>query len=434
MLMWNFKILQYIVVAIIISMYFFPFGFTFLPSALNSKNICGCLGMIVAVFNGLIIKEVRLNKVMLPAIFIVVIYCIIGYISIDLNNSFDTSYANYFVSFAIWTFGAYFACSVIKSIHGIVDIRLIVLYLAAVGLSQCILAFLNNAIPAFKMLVDTFIDQGGGFLDKIGRWYGIGAALDPAGVRFCIILIMISAIVLHDEQVRKSKSTLIFLLVSFFTIILIGNIISRTTSVGAILALAYIILNGGLLRFIIPYEAIKFNFIFLALIIITVIIAVYLYNTDPEFYDNIRYGFEGFFNWAETGEWYTDSTDKLNREMWVWPDNLRDWMIGTGYFDNWIYGTDIGYCRLILYNGIIGFSVFSLFFVYNFIVFSNIYPDYAKVFFLLLCLTFIIWIKVSTDIYQIWAMLYAIIHLSSVKDQKQTNETSRVDNELSLVN
>ena len=411
------KNISYIITGLIVSMYFFPFGFTFLPEITNSKNLCGFMGVILALFDGLKVREIRVNKIMLGAIFIVIIYSIIGYISIDINNSFDKSYANYFVSFSIWTFGAYFACSVINKVHGVVNIRLVGIYLAAVGLSQCILALLNNTFPFFKVLVDTYIEQGSGFLDGIGRWYGIGAALDPAGVRFCLILILIAGIVVHDKIVRESKKTLIFLLISFFTIILIGNIISRTTSVGAILALLYIIVNGGLLRKIIPYEAIKFNFIFTGLILLTVLIAIYLFQTDQEFNENIRYGFEGFFNWAETGEWYTDSTDKLNREMWVWPDNSKAWIIGTGYFDNWIYGTDIGYCRLILYNGLVGFSIFSLLFVYNFVVFSYTFPAYNKIFFLLLCLTFIIWIKVSTDIYQIWAMLFAITFLNPNKNE-----------------
>ena len=206
------KNISYIITGLIVSMYFFPFGFTFLPEITNSKNLCGFMGVILALFDGLKVREIRVNKIMLGAIFIVIIYSIIGYISIDINNSFDKSYANYFVSFSIWTFGAYFACSVINKVHGVVNIRLVGIYLAAVGLSQCILALLNNTFPFFKVLVDTYIEQGSGFLDGIGRWYGIGAALDPAGVRFCLILILIAGIVVHDKIVRESKKTLIFLL------------------------------------------------------------------------------------------------------------------------------------------------------------------------------------------------------------------------------
>lgn len=58
-------------------------------------------------------------------------------------------------------------------------------------------------------------------------------------------------------------------------------------------------------------------------------LSVYLYNNDPFFYKNIRFAFEAFFNWVETGELRTDSTDKLNTMMWVWPEDVKSWIIGT---------------------------------------------------------------------------------------------------------
>jgi len=395
-----------------VSMYFFPFGFTFLPSNINSKNLCAFLGFITAVFDGVRHNKISVNKPLLGAILIVTVYSIIGYIAIDINNTNDTSYANYFVSFSVWSFGAYFACSVIKRVHGIVNIRLITMYLAGIGFSQCVLAYLINSIPAFKSFVNLFIDQGQSFLDEIGRWYGIGAALDPAGVRFCIIVILIAAVLTRDSIVRSKKSYIFYLVICFFTIVLIGNIISRTTTIGSVLALVYILLNGGLLKTIIKVEAFKFYFIFGGLTLLTIFLGIYLYNNDPMFHKNLRYGFEGFFNWIETGEWTTGSTEKLNNEMWIWPTTDKAWLIGTGYFDGWIYSTDIGYCRLILYNGLIGFSVFASFFVYNALVFMNYYSKYIQIFLIFIVLTFVIWIKVSTDIYQIWAMLYMITLLN----------------------
>ena len=44
----------------------------------------------------------------------------------------------------------------------------------------------------------------------------------------------------------------------------------------------------------------------------------------------MRFAFEGFFNWVEKGEWSTSSTEKLNREMWIWPNDQRTWLIGSG--------------------------------------------------------------------------------------------------------
>lgn len=119
--------------------------------------------------------------------------------------------------------------------------------------------------------------------------------------------------------------------------------------------------------------------------------------------------FEAFFNWVETGELRTDSTDKLNTVMWIWPENLKGWLIGTGLFANFVYSTDIGYCRFILYCGLIGFGTFIAFFVYNAWVFACKFPFFRLLSFFLLALSFIIWMKVATDLFFIYALFIAWI-------------------------
>jgi hypothetical protein len=143
-------------------------------------------------------------------------------------------------------------------------------------------------------------------------------------------------------------------------------------------------------------------------ILLFVIASVYLYRTDATFRDQIRYAFEGFFNWAETGVWRTDSTDKLNAIMWIWPTTAKSWIWGTGLFDNWVYSTDIGYCRLVLYCGLCGFSIFTLFFLINAIVVAKRYPTMKLLMAIFLGLTLIVWIKVATDIFFIYALLYCL--------------------------
>lgn len=62
--------------------------------------------------------------------------------------------------------------------------------------------------------------------------------------------------------------------------------------------------------------------------------------------------------------------------MYVFPDNLKTWIIGDGYFSNpyntdpfyigtrsrgYYMGTDVGYLRFIFYFGLIGLSAFIAF-------------------------------------------------------------------------
>ena len=92
--------------------------------------------------------------------------------------------------------------------------------------------------------------------------------------------------------------------------------------------------------------------------------------------------------------------------MWKWPSDTKTWIIGNGIYDAFAYGTDIGYCRLILYSGLTGFVVFALSFVYYAYYFARKYPRYVWLFVAYLAMTFIVWVKVSTDILMIYAFFF----------------------------
>src|SRR5690606_33378832 len=245
---------------------------------------------------------------------------------------------------------------------------------------------------------DSYVSQGQEFFDEVERLYGIGAALDPAGVRFTIVLLMITAVLNNDEKVRNNAWSISLLLISFFFIAIIGNAISRTTILGLGASLGYLLFGSSVFRKAIKQYSGKLSLWFGLFLAVAIGISIYLYNTNIEFYDQMRFAFEGFFTYVEKGAWSTDSTDKLNREMWVCLEDQMTWLIGSGLFDNFVYGTDIGYCRFILYSGLIGFSVFALLFVVNALVFMKRHPEYWMFFLILLVLTFIIWFKVATDI------------------------------------
>ena len=62
----------------------------------------------------------------------------------------------------------------------------------------------------------------------------------------------------------------------------------------------------------------------------------------------------------------------------------------------------------ILYCGLIGFGTFVLFFVYNACVFAWKFPSFRLFSFVLLSLSFIIWMKVATDLFFIYALFYCL--------------------------
>lgn len=402
------SVIKYLFLGVVVSLYYFSFSFTFLPEFINTKLIFAVLGILVSGYRLVQQGGVKGNKVILYATIIAVVFSILGFISMDINNSSDTSYATYIVSFSVWLFAGYFVVFCLKQGHEKIDFKLLTYYLVSVCVIQCCMALIIDNNLIVKVAVDRYIEQGQVFLNDVNRLYGLGASLDNAGVRFSIVLLMLSAVLL-DKAVQLNIFLTISLFFSFIIILVVGSVISRTTSIGGLLALTYLLVGSSFFRLTLSSKVIRLYIIIIFSILIGVLVASYLYNTNAIFYDYLRFAFEGFFNWAEKGEWSTSSTDRLNSVMWIWPEatDMRTWLIGKATFDNWhAVGTDIGYCRFVFYNGLLGLITFSLFFVYNAWACNRLMPGYKLFFCFLLSLSFIIWLKVATDLFIIYALFY----------------------------
>lgn len=400
------RYLYILLVGLITSSYFFSFAFTFLPESINTKLILAVLGVIHFILLGSIKRELIFSKGLLFSALIALVFSVQCLMSAELNFSEDFSYASYLFTFFVWIFAAYSVALLIYRLHGGFTIRHLTYYLAGASVFQCISALVIDNNKAVKDLVDSVVFQGADFLEEIGRLYGVGASLDSAGVRFSVVLILIAFVIIYDTEVRNNWKALFYLISSFLIITVIGNMISRTTTTGALLGLFALFLSTGLLNFVIRARSKKMIIILIASLLAFTFLFVYLYQTDPYYYDLLRYGFEGFFNWVETGEWTTGSTEKLNAVMWVWPTDLRTWMIGSGIFGLFAFSTDIGYCRFVLYCGVLGFSTFVFLFIYNTYLFAKNYPTYKFMFVTLFVLALVIWLKVATDIFLIFALFY----------------------------
>lgn len=404
------RILAFIFLCVVVDMFYFPVSFTFLPEAINTKIMMGALGGVLFGLDCIGKKRIEMSRPLLITLLIGLVFSLICYFSTVVNNTDDYTYARYYFSFFTWVFSAYGVCSIVKKVNGKVDIESLTWLIAAVCVSQCVIALYMDSHPAFKDLVDSIFVQEQDFLNKVHRLYGIGASLDTAGVRFSVALVMLAHQVSINETVQKDPWKMGLCLSSFLALLLIGNMIARTTIIGAGLGLVYMFITLGVAghKGFITWKQLSFYGVSFLLVAAVVAISTYLYNTDPTFHRNLRFAFEGFFNWVEQGEWRTDSTDRLNNEMWIWPTNAREWIIGRGRFEHFVYATDIGYCRFTLYCGLIGLAVFSLYFVTCAYQVSILWKDTTLLAFFLLAIVFIIWVKVSTDIFFIFALLFCI--------------------------
>lgn len=403
------KLIRTSILILTTSFFLFPFSFPFLPESINTKILVAAFGILAFAFNCVRQRSFSLSEPTLFAALLAGVFSVWCLFSVTIANTYDTIYADYIISFATWIAGAYGVFSLLKAGYPKVDLEILTRYLALVGVFQCVMAVLIDNFSFVERLVDHIMYQPGDFYKVNHRMYGLGAALDPAGVRFSVILIMIAHQFSTNPNVRQNRLFQATDLGAFAIIVVIGAVISRTTLVGAGLGLTYIIISlfrmrkGGF----ITTSMVRMFFWFFIVMIIIVGTSIYFYRTSDTFQGYLRFGFEAFFNWVETGEFRTNSTDILE-SMWVWPDNLNDWIIGRGTYGVFDNGTDIGYCNFTLYCGLIGLLIFSIFFIYCHTVQIRKFRQFEIAAWMLVALTFIVWVKVATDIFFIDALLFCI--------------------------
>lgn len=414
------RAIQVSIITILTSFFFFPFFFTFLPSV-NTKMILAALGLITFVIdrsnNHTQFFENKLFRISIGALG--VSFC--SFLSMTINNTPDNSYLSYIISMWVWLFAAYFCVYLMRQVHGEVSVETIGYYLVAVALLQCTLGMLINYFPFINNAVNSIVTGEKYMIGIEGRIHGIGCALDVGGGRLGAILIILAYVIL--QSIKRQKAWWVFtgLLGSFFYILVIGNMIGRTTTVGAAIAIAYLIFSLCSDRKIETTSIRSFLSIASLVVIIGVIICVGLYNVSPEMHKLLRFGFEAFFNYFEHGTFETNSTNMLSKGM-IFPDNFRTWIIGDGYMasgsnDPYYIGpadygfymnTDAGYSRFIFYFGLIGLSSFILFFVMVCNACINGIEENRLLFIAILILGLCIWIKVSTDLFLVFALFLCI--------------------------
>lgn len=354
-----------------------------------------------------------------------------GLLAVVWNETHDYTYATYVISMWVWVSGAYVVIQAMRSVHGSVTVRLVCKYLILVCVLQCLIAFAMEHYLPLKNFVDSFL-AGEGFMGKMkDRLYGIGASLDVAGSRFSVILVMISFLLI-DNAKKGIRKYIGLYLVAFVIVALIGNMISRTTTVGLLLSFAYLI-YASMKNELNADSDIEYVWKWiLGGCVIGIPLIIYWYHTDLLFQENLRFAFEGFFSLVEKGKWEVSSNEIL-KSMYVFPESLKTWFIGDGYFNNpydsepfyvgpkwegFYQNTDVGYLRFIFYFGLIGLFAFSFFIYKTAVVCMRRFKDYRNLFLLILLLNFVIWLKVSTDLFLVFALFLCLL-----KEESEDPET-----------
>lgn len=425
------KFLGILIGLVTLDLYFFPIEFTFLPAGINSKMILAGVGILCFIYNTIRNREMAFNSDDIQLIGLVMLISLLGLASMTYNGTFDDAYATYFISAGTWIMGAYATINYLNFVHKKTTWQILLHYLVVICVFQCIIAKWIEMSPALSDFIDAYFKFGQQSYRDLERLYGIGAALDVAGIRFSAVLVLMFYF-LSDDKHPKSNWTYFIYMLSIIIITGLGNIIGRTTTVGAGLGLIYFLwisLQQG--------TTLRGNFLktwlwFFFTLLITIPIFVFFYQTDEGFHENMRFAFEGFFSLVEKGTWEVDSNEIL-KDMYVYPETLKTWIIGDGYFSSarndphylgeitagYYMGTDVGYLRFIFYFGILGLAAFVSFMIKSAVVCSKKIPHSGMIMLLLLATNFIVWFKVSTDIFLVFALLLC---LPSQKEEETSVE------------
>lgn len=411
------KIVGSIIVAIITSFYFYPFEITFL-SGMNTKMIMAGLGLVFLPVQFIMKEKNYIKNDFLTLVLLAAIVSLVGLFSVVYNDTNDYNYATYLISMLVWMSAAYVAVQCMKFLHGYISVALVCKYLIWISVAQCFLALAIDNFSPLKVLVHKLMVVTSTMETRL---YGVDASLDIAGSRFTVVLVMIVFLLTMDKL--KSGIEHVWMYIgAFFVISIVGNMISRTTTVGVILSLCYLIYALRLYKFQWFKQTGRIWVYFILALMILIPYLVYKYNSSPSFQDNIRFAFEGFFSLAEKGRWEVHSNEML-KNMYVFPESFKTWIIGDGYFDNPYYedpyyvgpimggyymSTDVGYLRFIFYFGLIGLFAFMFFMYKASFICMKLDKDFRFLFFILLMVNYIVWFKVSTDIFLVFALFLCI--------------------------
>lgn len=432
------KLIQIILTGIFVSFFYFPVEFTFLPGV-NTKMMEAVIGLVCVVLELRKRRNLDFPLELLLLIAVAAGVSLASLLSITINQTPDNSFVTYIISFSVWLSAAYASCYIIKAVHGTISVKLLVNYLAAVCLAQCIIALVIDNNPAFSRWVDSVFLLGQELLRKLKRLYGIGsgAALDVAGLRFAVVLTSLAFYLSEVVKPLKSSERIIYI-VMFLGISVIGNMIARTALIGTAIGLVVIVV--GLLLKPERTDAPKLPVIlsWAGLLIVGILVSVVLYNTDIQARKLFRFAFEGFFSLAEKGYWEITSTEKL-KTMVVWPETIHTWVIGDGYFENsrhdinylgdatdegYYMGTDVGYLRFIFYFGIIGLIPMMGVMIESAIICIRHFREERFLFILALLVGLIVWAKVSTDVFLFFAIFLSAAALQDPPEEETTACTS----------
>lgn len=353
-----------IIAFVLLFSFIYQINYIFLP--FNVPFVLGLIGLPLYIHNSSVIRNSD-SKYVKDLLLALLPVAIVAFLSIVGNHSSDFYFVKWAIINALYFFGAYFLFQLLKHSFRNFTVGRLVDMLVVCAVVQLSLSLIMYFSPGVKDVLQPLIHESEIAKEAIeraeSRLIGFGTHFFLSGTVHAFILIMI-AFSLTLRKVSLFKSVVMIL--SFIFIAVVGSIMARTTLVGVLFAIVIVLLRRRGKRYFI-------SGLVLSTIIISATSVYFLDLISDDMEQLFNFGFEAFVNYKDTGSFSTSSTDVLLRmykfpsvwETWLWGDARYE--AGKGYYMN----TDIGFCRLIFYFGLIGLITYMYFEYY---ILRKIFP------------------------------------------------------------
>lgn len=372
--------------------FIYQIDYIFLP--FNIPFVMGLAGMPIFLYknNSFSRKDRKYVKDTLLSLLPV---AIVATLSIIGNYSHDFYFVKWAIINMLYFFGAYLMFQLLRGAFRDLSFGRLVDLLVMCAVVQLSLTLVMYFSPEVKNTLQPLIHESEIAKEAMERaatrLVGFGTHFFVSGITHAFILIMIAfSFTLRKVSLFKS----VVMMLSFIFIAAVGSMMARTTLVGVLFAIVIVLLGRRGKKYFI-------SGLVLSTIIISVASVSFLDLIGDDMEKLFNFGFEAFVNYQETGSFSTESTDDMMR-LYKFPTTWETWLIGDAIYEagnGYYMNTDIGYCRLIFYFGVIGFIAFMWFEYY---ILKKIFPPriYGNIIWsILLCVVFVINGKGTYDIF-----------------------------------
>ncbi len=276
----------------------------------------------------------------------------------------------------------FFSAFSIKKIYKLYDVDFNfknVVFFASIALAvQLIFSLCVNFLPSLFNVVIKIVNIDGLSSDALqdfseARLVGIGASFFASGIINSFFLILLS----YNINFNCERRNYFLLLTLYLIISITGILFSRTTIIGILLSSLFFLNYRNLFK--------------VSLVLVPSVILLFVYGRGlAESNSQIAFGLDFLFNFEDSQA--SSSFDGLKEMYEILPDSLKTWILGdakykivsdNGEFLEYYKNTDVGYFRVIFYNGLIGLLFFLLMTFY--LLKKSFYFSRFLIFLLLIC-------------------------------------------------